>query len=75
MAGKSKVNIFKNMAKNELDNAIHEYVSLYRTYERLYVMKLLSEGYLFDVVVSEMDKSYQTIHCWAKLVNIMVLNV
>lgn len=66
MAGKSKVNIFKNMTKKELDKAIHEYVSPYRTYERLYAMKLLSEGYSFDIVASKMDKSYQTIHRWAK---------
>lgn len=66
MAGKSKVNIFKNMTKKELDKAIHEYVSFYRRYERLYAMKLLSEGYSFDVVDSKMDKSYRTIHRWTK---------
>lgn len=66
MAGKSKVNIFKNMTKKELDKTLHEYVSPYRTYERLYAMKLLSEGYSFDIVASKMNKSYQTIHRWAK---------
>lgn len=66
MAGKTKIDIFKNMSKNELKKAMHEYVTPYRTYQRLYAMNLLSEGYSYDMVADKMNKSYQTIHRWAK---------
>ncbi|MBQ6444398.1 MAG: transposase [Methanosphaera sp.] len=67
MVGKTKINIFSNMSKSELKEAIHEYVIPHRIYERLYAMKLLSEGYSYDMVAYKMGKSYQTIHRWAKI--------
>ena len=66
MVGKTKIDIFRNMSKSELKHAMSEYVTAYRTYQRLYAMKLLSEGYSYDMVASKMNKSYQTIHRWAK---------
>ena len=67
MVGKTKIDIFRNMSKSELKEAIHEYVIPHRIYERLYAMSLLAEGYSYDMVAHKMGKSYQTIHRWAKL--------
>ena len=67
MVGKTKINIFRNMSKSELKEAMHEYVIAHRIYERLYAMNLLSEGYSYDMVAHKMNKSYQTIHRWAKI--------
>ena len=55
------------MSKSELKEAMHEYVIAHRIYERLYAMNLLVEGYSYDMVAHKMNKSYQTIHRWAKI--------
>jgi len=67
MVGKTKIDIFRNMSKSELKEAMHEYVIAHRIYERLYAMNLLVEGYSYDMVAHKMNKSYQTIHRWAKI--------
>lgn len=67
MVGKTKIDIFRNMSKSELKEALHEYVIAHRIYERLYAMNLLVEGYSYDMVAHKMNKSYQTIHRWAKI--------
>ena len=67
MVGKTKIDIFRNMSKSELKEAMHEYVIAHRIYERLYAMNLLSEGYSYDMVAHKMNKSYQTIYRWAKI--------
>ena len=67
MVGKTKIDIFRNMSKSELKEAMYEYVIAHRIYERLYAMSLLAEGYSYDMVAHKMGKSYQTIHRWAKL--------
>lgn len=67
MVGKTKIDIFRNMSKSELRDAMHEYVIAHRIYERLYAMHLLAEGYSYDMVAYKMNKSYQTIHRWAKI--------
>ena len=38
--GKTKIDIFRNMSKSELKDAMHEYVIAHRIYERLYAMNL-----------------------------------
>ena len=67
MVGKTKIDIFRNMSKSELKEAMHEYVIAHRIYERLYAINLLAEGYSYDMVAHKMNKSYQTIHRWAKI--------
>ena len=67
IVGKTKIDIFRNMSKSELKEAMHEYVIAHRIYERLYAMNLLVEGYSYDMVAHKMNKSYQTIHRWAKI--------
>ena len=62
MVGKTKIDIFRNMSKSELKEAMHEYVIVQRIYELLYAMNLLVEVFSYDMVAHKMNKSYQTIH-------------
>ena len=66
MSGKSKINIFKNMSEEELDNAIKEYKGNYRCYQRLIAMKLVSMGYSFSKAGRVLLVSYLSVHRWAK---------
>lgn len=67
MVGKSKINIFNKINKQELDSEISKYTTPHRIYERLIAMRLLSEGRSMTEVASTLNKSYQTISRWAKL--------
>ena len=39
MSGKSKINLFNKMSKEELNNEMSQYVAFYRYYQRLIAIK------------------------------------
>ena len=65
MSGKSKIDIFKNMKKEELHEEIRKYTTPYRIYQRLIAMKLISEGNTLKKTGEILGVSYQTINRWA----------
>lgn len=66
MVGKSKIDIFKNMGKKELEKEISNYVGNYRYYQRLIAMRLMGEGNSITKVAEMLKTSFPTIHTWAK---------
>ena len=45
MSGKSKINLFNKMSKEELNNEMSQYVAFYRYYQRLIAIKFITEGH------------------------------
>ena len=44
MVGKSKIDVLNVTSKSKLDEAISEYVTAHRYYQRLIAMKIIAEG-------------------------------
>lgn len=66
MPKKSKINIFKNMSKDELNTELSKYVTPFRIYQRLIAMKLISEGFTLKHTAETINVTYQTVNRWAK---------
>ena len=66
MVGKSKIDIFNNMAKEELIEAIKKNRYDGRFFERLIAMKMIAEGKKINKVADFLELSYPTVHSWAK---------
>ena len=49
MSGKSKINLFNKMSKEELNNEMSQYVAFYRYYQRLIAIKFITEGHTIQV--------------------------
>ena len=64
MAVKSKIDIFKNMTKTELEREISKHVACYRYYQRLMVLKMISDGYTITEAANEIKRAYPTVHKW-----------
>ena len=45
MSGKSKINLFNKMSKEELNNEMSQYVAFYRYYQRLIAIKFITEDH------------------------------
>lgn len=65
MSGKTKINIFKNMSKDELNEQISKYTTPYRIYQRLIAMRLISEGHTLKDTAEILQVTYQTVNRWA----------
>ena len=66
MVGKSKIDIFNNMTKEELNEAIKKNRYDGRFFERLIAMKMIAEGKKINKVADFLELSYPTVHSWAK---------
>lgn len=66
MAGKSKINIFNVMTKDDLKKEIKKSKDNTRYYERLIAMKLFSKGNNLSDIADTLEVSFQTVHSWAK---------
>ena len=66
MPKKSKINVLKNMNKEELKKAISKYVGPHRTYQRLIAMQLIIDGNTHKQVAETLGVTYATINRWAK---------
>ena len=64
MAIKTKLNIFKNMTKTELEKEISNYTIHYRYYQRLLAMKMIADGHSITYVANELNRAYPTVHKW-----------
>ena len=64
MAIKTKLDIFKNMTKNELEKEIRNYTIHYRYYQRLLAMKMIADGHSITDVANELNRAYPTVHKW-----------
>lgn len=66
MSGKSKINLFNKMSKEELNNEMGQYVAFYRYYQRLIAIKFITEGHTIQDAANLLNISYPTVHRWAK---------
>ena len=66
MSGKSKINIFNKMKKQELINEMSNYVGYYRYYQRLMAINMIVQGFTIADAANIIGVSYQTVHKWAK---------
>ena len=66
MVGKSKINIFNVMSKDELKREIKKSKNDVRYHERLIAMKLFSKGNKLSDIADTLELSYPTVHVWAK---------
>ena len=66
MAGKSKIDVLKVTSKSKLDEAISEYVTAHRYYQRLIAMRIIAEGNTIQHAANIIGVKYQTVHGWAK---------
>ena len=66
MSGKSKINLFNKMSKEELNNEMSQYVAFYRYYQRLIAIKFITEGHTIQDAANLLNISYPTVHRWAK---------
>ena len=66
MAGKTKINVLNVTKKNELEEAISEYVTPHRFYQRLIAMRIIAEGNTIQSAANIIGVKYQTVHGWAK---------
>jgi len=66
MPKKSKINVLKNMSKEELKKSISKYVGPHRTYQRLIAMQLIIDGKTHKEVAETLGVTYPTINRWAK---------
>ena len=64
MSVKSKIDIFKNMTKTELEREISKHVQCYRYYQRLMAIKMITEGYTITEAANEIKRAYPTVHKW-----------
>ena len=64
MPVKTKIDIFKNMKKSELEDEIRNYTLHYRYYQRLLAIKMVSEGNSITEVANQINKAYPTVHKW-----------
>ena len=66
MSGKSKINIFNKMNKQELIDEMSNYVGYYRYYQRLIAINMIVQGFTITNAANLIGVSYQTVHRWAK---------
>lgn len=66
MVGKSKINVLNVTTKTELNEAISEYVTPHRFYQRLIAMRIIAEGNTIQSAANIIGVKYQTVHGWAK---------
>ena len=66
MSGKSKINIFNKMKKQELIDEMSNYVGYYRYYQRLIAINMIVKGFTIADAANAIGVSYQTVHRWAK---------
>ena len=66
MAGKTKINVLNVTTKTELNEAISEYVTPHRYYQRLIAMRIIAEGNTIQSAANIIGFKYQTVHGWAK---------
>ena len=66
MSGKSKINIFNKMNKQELIDEMSNYVGYYRYYQRLIAINMIVQGFTITDAANLIGVSYQTVHRWAK---------
>ncbi len=66
MSGKSKINLEEKITKEELNEEMSSYVDSYRYYQRLIAIKFIMDGHTIKEASDLLDKSYQTVHRWAK---------
>ena len=66
MAGKTNINVLNVTTKTELNEAISEYVTPHRYYQRLIAMRIIAEGNTIQSAANIIGFKYQTVHGWAK---------
>ena len=66
MAGKSKIDVLKVTSKSKLDEAISEYITAHRYYQRLIAMRIIAEWNTIQNAANIIGVKYQTVHGWAK---------
>ena len=66
MPGKSKINIFNKMKKQELIDEMSNYVGYYRYYQRLIAINMIVNEFTIADAANDIEVSYQTVHRWAK---------
>lgn len=66
MPKKSKINIFKVMSEEDLNEALKDSDSTMRYYQRLVAMKLISTGHTHKETAEILNVSYNSINRWAK---------
>ena len=62
MSGKSKINLFNKMSKEELNNEMSQYVAFYRYYQRLIAIKFITEDHTIQDTANLLNISYPTVH-------------
>lgn len=66
MVGKSKINIYNKMTREDLDKEISENTKCYRYYQRLIAVKIVDEGNTIADAARILGKEYATVHRWMK---------